>query len=69
MIGTVVEVLPHALYRVAPPAGPAVVAHLSDEARVRLVHVRPGQRVRVALSAYDAGRGRILGTATQGGPA
>lgn len=69
MTGTVVEVLPHALYRVAPDTGPAVVAHLSDEARVRLVHVRPGQQVRVAVSAYDAGRGRILGAVEGGGSA
>lgn len=58
--GTVVEILPHALFRVAPDEGRSIVAHLSDDARVALVHLRPGQRVRVALSAYDTGRGRIL---------
>ena len=66
MIGTIVEVLPHALYRVDLPTGPAVVAHLGDTARDGMVHVRPGQRVRVAVSAYDAARGRILGPARQG---
>lgn len=66
MIGTIVDVLPHALYRVAPAAGPEVVAHLSETARIEAVHVRPGQRVRVAVSAYDAARGRILGPAQPG---
>ncbi len=65
-MGTIVDVLPHALYRVDPDAGPTLVAHLSDEARVRLVHLRPGQRVQVALSAYDAGRGRIVGRGARG---
>ena len=68
-MGTVIDILPHALYRVDPDSGPALVAHLSDDARVRLVHLRPGQRVQVALSAYDAGRGRIVGLAGVGGTA
>lgn len=65
--GTIVDVLPHALYRIAPAAGGgAIVAHLSDQARTEAVHLRPGRTVRVAVSAYDAGRGRILGRAEQG---
>jgi len=59
--GRIVEVLPHALYRIDAGPGPDIVAHVSDEARVAAVHLRPGQSVRVAVSAYDAKRGRILG--------
>jgi translation initiation factor IF-1 len=57
--GTVVEPLPNAMYRVELKSGHTVVAHVSGEARMRLVRILPGDRVRLALSEYDSSRGRI----------
>jgi translation initiation factor IF-1 len=59
--GRVVEQLPNALYRVelASNGRPQVTAHAAEEAG--LLRLRPGDPVQVELSAYDPGRGRIVG--------
>jgi len=59
--GRVVERLPNALYRVelAASGRPQVTAHAAEEAG--LLRIRPGEAVLVELSAYDPGRGRIVG--------
>lgn len=59
--GRVVEQLPNALYRVelASNGRPQVTAHAAGEAG--LLRLRPGDAVQVELSAYDPGRGRIVG--------
>ena len=56
--GEVRAILPRALYRVVIERGREVIAHASGPERnfVRLV---VGDRVTVALSARDLGRGRI----------
>ena len=55
------ERLPNALYRVelASNGRPQVTAHAAGEAG--LLRLLPGEAVVVELSAYDAGRGRIVG--------
>jgi translation initiation factor IF-1 len=59
--GRVVEQLPNALYRVelASDGRPQVTAHAEGDAG--LLRLRPGDPVQVELSAYDPGRGRIVG--------
>ena len=66
-VGTVVAVLPSALYRVALANGHSVLAGLDQEARRRLVRLTPGDGVRVRLSPYDFTRGRILGREPEAG--
>ncbi len=58
--GTVVEQLPSALYRVRLDAGPTVTAHIGGRIDRNFVRVLVGDRVAVALSPVDGGRGRIL---------
>ncbi len=57
----VLETLPNALFRLEllTEERPRVTAHVAPEAS--LLRVRPGDGVLVELSAYDPGRGRIVG--------
>jgi translation initiation factor IF-1 len=58
--GTVVEQLPSALYRVRLDDGPTVTAHIADRTDRNFVRVLVGDRVRLARSPVDLGRGRIV---------
>jgi len=58
--GTVVAVLPRALYRVAIDGGREVTAHAAAGPGRNFVRLVAGDRVRVALSERDRGRGRIV---------
>jgi translation initiation factor IF-1 len=57
--GTVVEVLPNAMFRVQLTTGHKVLAHISGKMRINFIRILPGDRVRVELSPYDPTRGRI----------
>jgi translation initiation factor IF-1 len=58
--GTIAEQLPRALYRVTLDSGHQVTAHLSGDMRRNFVRILVGDRVLVALSPRDVGRGRIV---------
>jgi translation initiation factor IF-1 len=58
--GTVLAVLPRALYRIGLDGGRQVVAHLDGGTGRNFVRLVVGDRVVVALSARDGGRGRIV---------
>jgi translation initiation factor IF-1 len=58
--GTVIEQLPSALYRVKLDEGSLVTAHIADRIDRNFVRVLVGDRVRLALSPVDRGRGRII---------
>lgn len=57
--GTVVEPLPNAMFRVELANGHRVLAHLSGKMRMNYIRILSGDRVKVELSPYDLGRGRI----------
>jgi len=57
--GTVVEVLPNAMFRVELDSGHRVLAHISGKMRIHFIRISPGDRVKVELSPYDPTRGRI----------
>jgi translation initiation factor IF-1 len=59
-VGTIVEALPSALYRVELTDGRRLLAHISQQMRLTYVRVLPGDRVVVELSPYDRSRGRIV---------
>ena len=59
--GTVTETLPHAMYRVRLDQGSHVLTHLTGRIDRNFVRILVGDRVRVALSPVDRGRGRIVG--------
>lgn len=60
MDGAVMEALPNTRFRVKLDNGHLVLAHLSGRMRQNYIHIVPGDRVRVELSPYDLGRGRII---------
>jgi translation initiation factor IF-1 len=58
--GTVVEALPHGLYRVAIAHERQVTAHVPSGPGRNFIRVLVGDRVRLELSARDLTRGRIV---------
>ena len=54
------ELLPSALARVRLEGEHEIVAHLPSSQRANFVRLRVGDRVRVAVSATDRTRGRVL---------
>ena len=61
VVGTVVEQLPSALYRVKLDVGGPILAHIADRIDRNFIRVLVGDRVRVELSTLDVTRGRIVG--------
>jgi translation initiation factor IF-1 len=59
--GTVIEVLPHGLYRVAIERQRQVTAHAPGGPGRNYIRVLVGDRVRLELSPRDLTRGRIVG--------
>jgi translation initiation factor IF-1 len=57
--GEVVECLPNTLFRVKLPNGHVVLCHLSGKMRLNFIRIMPGDRVRMEVTTYDPGKGRI----------
>ena len=62
--GTVMAILPRALYRVTIDGGHDVTAHAAAGPGRNFVRLVVGDRVTVELSPRDQGRGRITRKAT-----
>jgi translation initiation factor IF-1 len=58
--GTVLEILPRALYRIGVAGRREVVAHARTGPGRNFVRLVVGDRVTVELSQRDRGRGRIV---------
>ncbi len=59
VIGTVLETLPNAMFRVELDNKHQVLTHISGRMRKHFIRILPGDRVQVELSPYDLSRGRI----------
>ena len=58
--GEVVEALPSTMFRVQiEDMDTTVLATISGKMRKHYIRILPGDKVKVELSAYDLGRGRI----------
>ncbi len=57
--GTVVEVLPNAMFRVELENGQVILAYISGKMRMHFIRILPGDKVLVELSPYDLTKGRI----------
>jgi translation initiation factor IF-1 len=57
--GTVTELLPNAMFRVALDNGHEVLAHTSGKMRKNRIRVLAGDRVNVEMTPYDLTKGRI----------
>lgn len=58
--GTVLAVLPRALYRVAIEGGREVTAHAGSGTGRNFIRLLVGDKVIVELSPRDLGRGRVV---------
>ena len=59
MDGEVLETLPNATFRVKLENGHIVLAHISGKMRKNYIKILPGDKVKLELSPYDLGRGRL----------
>jgi translation initiation factor IF-1 len=64
--GTVLEILPRALYRVGIDGGREIVAHAPGGPGQNFVRLVVGDRVTVEVSARDSKRGRVVRKGQEG---
>ncbi|MBP8933004.1 MAG: translation initiation factor IF-1 [Candidatus Atribacteria bacterium] len=60
VVGTVVEPLPNAMFRVELESGKVILAHISGKMRMHYIRILPGDKVTVQISKYDPTKGRII---------
>ena len=60
VVGTVIETLPNAMFRVELENKHVVLAHISGKMRKNFIRILPGDKILVELSPYDLTRGRIV---------
>ena len=58
--GVVKESLPNTLFRVELENGTLILCHLSGKMRMNFIKILPGDKVRVEMTPYDRGKGRIV---------
>lgn len=58
--GSVTQVLPGTMFRVALPNGHQVLAHISGKMRKHFIRISVGDRVKVEMSPYDLDKARII---------
>ena len=58
-VGVVKESLPNTMFRVVLEDGSEILAHLSGKMRMYRISIMPGDRVKVEMTPYDTGKGRI----------
>jgi translation initiation factor IF-1 len=59
LTGTVAQVLPGTMFRVALANGHIVLAHISGKMRKNYIRISVGDKVNVAMSPYDLNKARI----------
>lgn len=57
--GTVIEVLPNAMFRVQLENGHEILGHTSGKMRKNRIRVLVGDKVTVEMTPYDLTKGRI----------
>ena len=60
VIGTVIEALPNATFRVEIEGEKTLLCHLAGKMRIHHIKVMPGDKVRVELNDYDEDKGRVV---------
>jgi translation initiation factor IF-1 len=58
--GTVVEILPNAMFRVDLENNHPILAHVSGKMRMNFIRILVGDRVTLQMSPYDLTKGRIV---------
>ena len=57
--GTVIDLLPNAMFRVKLDNGHIVTAHISGKMRMFYIRLLPGDKVKLEMSPYDLTKARI----------
>lgn len=60
IVGSVTQVLPGTMFRVALPNGHEVLAHISGKMRKNFIRISVGDRVSVEMSPYDLNKARVI---------
>jgi translation initiation factor IF-1 len=60
LVGTVVEALPNAQFRIELQNGHIIIGHMSGKMRKHYIRLVPGDKVEVELTPYDLTKGRIV---------
>jgi translation initiation factor IF-1 len=60
MTGEIVEALRNGMFRIQLDNGHETLGYTAGKMRRYRIRMNPGDRVRIELSAYDLGRGRIV---------
>ncbi|OGL72299.1 translation initiation factor IF-1 [Candidatus Uhrbacteria bacterium RIFCSPHIGHO2_12_FULL_57_11] len=58
--GTVVELLPSAMFKIRIEDGHEIIGHLSGKMRLHSIRLLPGDEVKVEMTPYDLTKGRIV---------
>ncbi len=58
--GTVIDLLPNAMFRVKLENGHTVTAHTAGKLRKNRIRVLQGDKVTVEMTPYDLTKGRII---------
>jgi len=59
LTGSVKQVLPGTMFRIALPNGHEVLAHISGKMRKNFIRISVGDKVNVEMSPYDLNKARI----------
>ena len=59
LMGSVKQVLPGTMFRVALPNGHEVLAHISGKLRKNIIKIAAGDTVKMEMSPYDLEKARI----------
>lgn len=60
VMGSITQVLPGTMFRVALSNGHEVLAHISGRMRKNFIRISVGDRVNVEMSPYDLNKARII---------
>ena len=60
LAGSVTQVLPGTMFRVALPNGREVLAYVSGPKRKNFIRISVGDKVNVEMSPCDSGKARII---------
>jgi len=58
--GTVMEILPNAMFRVELENGHEILAHTSGRMRKHRIRILLGDKVTVEMTPYDLTKGRVI---------
>ncbi|MBR1461504.1 translation initiation factor IF-1 [bacterium] len=59
LVGTIIESMPNAMFRVKLENDHEILAHISGKIRKNFIRILPGDKVKVEMTPYDLSKGRI----------